>query len=93
MLAIGGYGFKTAVEAVLIATDCGDIPPFETVISIAGTDRGADTAIVAKSTYSPCMFSRKKEQRFQVLEILAMPKNKEWYNELTAGEFHVKELS
>jgi len=92
LLAVGGYGFKTAVEIVLMTTDCGALPPFKTAISIAGTDRGADTAIVAKSTYSPCMFSEKEEQRFQVLEILAMPKNKKWYGKVTCGEFNVKEL-
>jgi len=93
LLAVGGYGFKTAIEIVFMATDCGAIPPFRTVISIAGTDRGADTAIAAKSTYSPCIFSEKEEQRFQVLEILAMPKNKKWYDKLTVGEFNVKELA
>lgn len=92
LLAIGGYGFKTAVEIVLMATDCGTVPPFTTVISIAGTDRGADTAIVAKSTYSPCIFSENEEQRFQVLEILAMPKYKKWYDKVTCGEWNVKEL-
>ncbi len=92
LLAIGGYGFKTAVEIVLMATDCGVVPPFTTVISVAGTDSGADTAIVAKSTYSPCMFSENEKQRFQVLEILAMPKNKKWYDGVTCGEWNVKEL-
>lgn len=92
LLAVGGYGFSVAVEIVLMTTDCGAIPPFTTVISIAGTDRGADTAIVAKSTYSPCVFSKDEKQRFQVLEILAMPKHKKWYDKVTCGEWNVKEL-
>lgn len=32
--AIGGYGLKTAVEVVLMATDSGAVPPFVNVISI-----------------------------------------------------------
>jgi len=93
LLAIGGYGFKTAVETVLMATDCGAIPPFATVISIAGTGRGADTAIVARSTYSPCIFGENERQRLQVLEVLAMPKNKTWYDKVTCGEWNVNELA
>jgi len=93
LLAIGGYGFKTAVEIVLMATDCGAIPPFTTVISIAGTDRGADTAIVARSTYSPCIFGENEKQRLQILEVLAMPKNKKWYDKVTCGEWNVNELA
>ncbi len=93
LLAIGGYGFKTAVEIVLMATDCGAIPPFTTVISIAGTDRGADTAIVVRSTYSTCIFGENEKQRLQVLEVLAMPKNKKWYERVTCGEWNVNELA
>jgi hypothetical protein len=89
--AVGGYGLKTAVEGVLMATDSGMIPPSSKVISIAGTGSGADTSIVAKSAYSACMFSRHSEKRFQILEILAMPMNKTWHKAIIAGEFNVKE--
>jgi len=34
--AVGGYGLKTAVEGILIATDRGYIPPYTEVISVAG---------------------------------------------------------
>lgn len=91
--AVGGYGLKTAVEGVLIATDSGVVPPYTNVISVAGTGSGADTAILAKSTFSACMFSREFNKRFQLFEILAMPKNKKWHKAIDAGEFHVKETT
>ncbi len=74
--AIGGYGLKTAVEGILVATDAGYIPSSLEVTSIAGTGRGADTAIIANSTYSATIFSRDTNKRFQILEILAMPRTK-----------------
>lgn len=85
MEAIGGYGLKTTVEAMLMATDYGAIPAFEHVLSIAGTDKGADTAIGAKSTYSTSMFSANSAERFQVLEIIAMPRVKKWYRRIGVG--------
>jgi hypothetical protein len=91
--AIGGYGLKTAVEGIFVATDSGTVPPYANVISVAGTGSGADTAILAKSTFSACMFSHDPGKRFQILEILAMPKNKKWHEAIEAGEFHVKETT
>jgi len=84
-------GLKTAVEGVLMATDAGFVPSSVEVISIAGTGSGADAAILAKSAYSPCMFSHDAEKRFQILEILAMPRVKTWYGRIDAGEFSVQE--
>lgn len=91
--AVGGYGLKTAVEGILVATDSGVVPPYNTVISVAGTGSGADTAILAKATFSACIFSHDPDKRFQILEILAMPKNKKWHKAIDAGEFHVKETT
>lgn len=90
--AVGGYGLKTAVEAILMATDCDAIPPFNDVISIAGTDKGADTAIVAKSTFSPSMFSGDSAERFQILEIIAMPRVKKWYRKIGVGGLYFQEI-
>jgi len=90
--AVSGYGLKTAVEAILMATDCGAVPPFKDVISMAGTDKGADTAIVAKSTFSPSMFSGDSTQRFQILEILAMPRAKKWYKRIGVGGLYFQEI-
>jgi len=90
--AVGGYGLKTAVEAILMATDAGIMPPYVNAVSIAGTDRGADTAILARATYSYSVFSRDSEKRFQVLEILAMPRTKKWYKSITIAEHVVREI-
>jgi len=90
--AVGGYGLKTAVEAILMATDCAAVPPSTNVISLAGTDKGADTAIVAKSTYSPCVFSSDSARRFQVLEIITMPRLKKWYKRIGVGGLWFNEI-
>lgn len=90
--AVGGYGLKTAVEAILMATDCAAVPPCVNVISLAGTDKGADTAIVAKSTYSPWVFSSDSARRFQVSEIIAMPRQKKWYKRIGVGGLWFTEI-
>jgi len=90
--AIGGYGLKTAIEAILMATDCAAVPPSTNVISLAGTDKGADTAIVAKSSFSPWLFISDSSKRFQVLEIIAMPKLKKWYKRISVGGLWFNEI-
>lgn len=91
LLAVGGYGLKTAVECVFMATDGGHIPPFKEVLSIAGTDKGADTAIVARSTFSSTLFSSNPQKRFVIKEILAMPRNKIFYKSIEFGEWNIEE--
>lgn len=90
--AVGGYGLKTAVEAILMSTDRGAMPPFTDVISVAGTDKGADTAIVAKSTFSASMFGKDSAERFQISEILAMPRLKMWYKRIGVGGLSFQEI-
>jgi len=90
--AVGGYGLKTAVEVLLMATDCSVIPPLTDVIAVAGTDKGADTAIVARSTFSTWVFSSDSAKRFQVLEILAMPREKKWYRSIGVGGLSFQEV-
>jgi len=92
LVSVGGYGLKTAVEAILMATDYGAVPPYQDVISIAGSDKGADTAIVARSTYSTHVFSGDSAQRFQILEIIAMPRRKKWYKTIGVGGLLIKEV-
>jgi len=93
LVMIGGYGLKTAVEVVLMATDHGAVPPFIEAIAVAGTlNKGADTAIVVKTAYSPHMFSSNSDKRMQILEILAMPRNKKWYKNMSVWEFEAKEI-
>jgi len=47
-LRIFGDGMKEVCEVVVTAADAGLVPTDEAVISIGGTDGGADTAIVCK---------------------------------------------
>ncbi len=93
LVAVGGYGLKTAVEVLLMATDANAVPPFTDVIAVGGMgNRGCDTAIVARSTYSAAMFSGSSDKRFQVREILAMPRHKIWWKRLDVG-FSVEEIT
>jgi len=91
LLMVGGYGFKTAVECVLMATDGGFIEPFKDVIAVAGTAKGADTAIVVRSTFSPAVFSANAARRMVVREILAMPRNRVYYRRVGYGETWIEE--
>lgn len=68
-LEVVGPGFKVAIMAILIATDCGVVEAGEDVISCAGSFKGLDTAIVATATHTMNFFNS-----FKVREILAMPK-------------------
>ncbi|NIT04277.1 hypothetical protein GTO10_05150 [Candidatus Saccharibacteria bacterium] len=61
-------GVKVAVEIAVMAADAGLVTPQEEIISIAGTDQGADTALVVVPAYSNEFFD------FQVKEIIAMPR-------------------
>ncbi len=92
LLAVGGYGLKTAVESVTMATDGGYISPFCEVVAVAGTDKGADTAIVARSTFSSTFFSSDEDKRFVVHEILAMPRNKVFHEKIDFGEWSIREI-
>jgi len=91
LLAVGGYGLKTAVECVLMATDGGHVAPFREVISVAGTDNGADTAIVARSSFSSTVFSSDPKKRFVIHEILAMPRTKAFHRHIILGDWRVDE--
>ncbi len=66
-LRIFGQGMKVACEITLMAADCGLANTDEDVISIAGTARGADTAIVLKPANTHNFFDLK------VREILCKP--------------------
>jgi hypothetical protein len=74
-----GQGFKVCVEVILIASDLGALNIGEDVIAVAGTDRGSDTAIVARATRTNDMFSKDKSKKLEVREILAMPLRKMWW--------------
>ena len=61
-------GTKVAVEIAVMAADAALISVDEEVIAIAGTDSGADTALVIKPAYSTDFFS------LRVREIIAKPR-------------------
>ena len=63
-----GQGMKVCVEIVLMAADSGLINIDEDVIAVAGTDGGADTAIVVKPSYS------RKFYDLQIREIITKPR-------------------
>ena len=66
-LRIFGHGTKVACEIALMAADAGLVRTDEDIISIGGTGRGADTALVLKPVNSDDFFDLK------VREILCKP--------------------
>jgi len=67
-LRMFGQGMKVTIEISIMAADAGLISPDEEVIAIAGTSRGADTAIVVKPAHAHDAFSLK------VKEIICKPR-------------------
>lgn len=61
-------GMKVAVEIALMAADAGLLDMSREVIAIAGTDNGADTAIVITPAYS------RKFTELRIREILTKPR-------------------
>lgn len=66
-LRILGQGTKVACEVAIMATDAGLLRTDEDVIAIAGTGRGADTALVLRPVNSQDFFD------LRVKEILCKP--------------------
>lgn len=67
-LRLFGQGTKVCVEIVAMAADAGLIPVDRDVIAIAGTGRGADTALVVKPAHASRLFD------MVVREIIAKPR-------------------
>lgn len=67
VLRMFGQGMKVVVECIAMAADAGLLPMDEEVISIAGTGKGCDTAIVAKPAHTGNIFD------LYVKEIIAKP--------------------
>lgn len=67
-LRIFGEGMKVACEIVLMAADAGLVRTDEEVIAIAGTGRGADTAVVLVPANAQTFFD------MRILEILCKPR-------------------
>ncbi|MCK4364356.1 MAG: hypothetical protein KAW85_06105, partial [Candidatus Aminicenantes bacterium] len=70
-LRIFGEGTKVAVEIALMAADAGFISISEPCISVGGTGRGADTAILLKPAHAQNFFD------LRIMEILAKPRLEE----------------
>ncbi len=74
-----GQGMKVAVEVALTGVSCGNVTPFEDVIGVGGSGRGADTAIALRATYPACLFDKDPTKRLEIKEIIAMPFSKKWW--------------
>jgi len=74
-----GQGMKVAVEVVLNAVSCGYVTPYEDVIGVGGSGKGADTAIVLRATYPACLFDKDPAKRLEIKEVIAMPISKKWW--------------
>jgi hypothetical protein len=69
-----GQGLKVAVEVVLIAVASGFLEPFQDVIAVGGTSRGADAAIVVRATFPNHVFSQDDAKRLKIREVLCKPR-------------------
>jgi hypothetical protein len=69
-LELFGAGTKIAVQIAVMATDAGIVKEGEEVISMAGTYKGLDTALVLKGAICWNLLSK-----FEVLEIIAKPRS------------------
>lgn len=69
-LRLFGEGTKVCVEISVMAADAGLIPVDRNVVAIAGTGRGADTALVIKPASASDFFS------LEVREIIAKPRSR-----------------
>ena len=67
-LELFSSGTKIAIEVAVMATDAGAVEAGETVITLGGTFKGLDTALVVKTAYSYDIFTD-----FEVLELIAKP--------------------
>jgi hypothetical protein len=67
-LRIFGEGTKVICEMALMAADAGLVQVHEPVIGIAGTSRGADTAVVVNPTNAQTFFD------MRIMEVLCKPR-------------------
>jgi len=78
LICVGGHGFRTAVEVVFMSVEAKIVNEGDTVMSIAGTGSGADTAIVMNASKFEDAVGVGPEKRMKIHEILAMPKETAW---------------
>lgn len=68
VLRIFGEGMKVVVEIALMAADAGLIRTDEEIVAIAGSGRGADTAVVIKPANAQDLFN------LRILETICKPR-------------------
>ncbi len=68
-LRLFGEGTKVCVEIVLMAADAGLIPVDKNIVALAGSGRGADTALLLKPANSSRFFD------LEIKEVIAKPRN------------------
>jgi len=67
-LRIFGEGTKVAIEIALMAADAGFVPVDEPCLSIGGTGRGADTAVLLRPANAQSFFD------LRIVEVIAKPR-------------------
>jgi hypothetical protein len=72
-LRLFSEGVKVCVESTIIAADAGAIQVDREIIAIAGTSRGADTALVIKPTHLENFFN----EPLKILEIICKPRERD----------------
>ncbi|HFB07076.1 MAG TPA: hypothetical protein ENJ92_01385 [Chloroflexi bacterium] len=75
-----GQGMKVAVDVALTAVSCGYVAPYQDVIGVGGSGKGADTAIILRATYPASLFDKDPAKRLEIKEIIAMPIAKKWWD-------------
>lgn len=78
LICVGGHGLRTAVEVIFMTVEAGRIAFGERVIGMAGTAKGADSAIVMRATRFEEAVGSDPDKRLKIEEILAMPKKTKW---------------
>jgi hypothetical protein len=66
----GGDGLKVAVEVAVMAADAGLVPTDREIITVGGTRRGLDTAVVLKAAHMNNFFD------LEIREIIAKPRQR-----------------
>ncbi len=66
-LRLFGQGLKVAVEIALMAADAGRVSTQAPVVSVGGSGRGADTAVILQPVNAQRLFD------LQIMEIICMP--------------------
>lgn len=69
VLRLMGEGTKVCVEITLMAADAGLIPMDRDIVAVAGTGRGADTALRIKPAHAAQFFN------LRIREVIAKPNN------------------